>query len=125
MSSRSPGEAAEPLFVTKIVEWQSGKEHMLCTDCFAWWTDDRRWLALTGQGGSGDMEADWYLLPTRAESELPDLPPRGLARLSDAAQVKGARVIRGRTNVAFSWSTDVYAFLRESVHRNLYRIPLR
>jgi hypothetical protein len=121
---RSPGEAEDPLFTTKIVEWQSGKEQMVCTDCFVWWSDDRAWLFLTRQTGSGDAETEWYLLPTRAGSELPELPPRGLARLSDAMQVKGARIIRGPTNIAFSRSADVYAFLGETVHRNLFRIPL-
>jgi hypothetical protein len=81
-------------------------------------------LALANQAANGELGSEVYLLPIRAGDELPELPPGGLARLSGVARMKGARVINGPTGIALGRSPDIYAYVREMVHRNLYRIPL-
>jgi hypothetical protein len=80
-------------------------------------------LPLATVTGSGENTAT-YLLPTRPDSGLPDLPSHAFEQVSDAAHVRGARVIREPGDIALGRSPDTYALMRETVHRNLYRIPV-
>jgi hypothetical protein len=66
-----------------------------------------------------------YLLLTRGDTELPEVPAGGFDALADAAHVKGARVINQAGDVGVSATPNRYAFIREIVHRTLFRIPLR
>jgi hypothetical protein len=54
---------------------------------------------------------------------LPALPPQGYASDLEIGKVPGVRTI-DEADVAPGPSPDVYAFSRERVQRNLYRIPL-
>jgi len=66
------------------------------------------------------------VLPTAGDSELPDdVPTGGFAAIADAAHAKGVRIINQPGAVALGATPDRYAFVREIVHRNLFRIPLR
>ncbi len=49
----------------------------------------------------------------------------GFPHVSDAARVKGARVVHESVDIALSRNGNGYAILRETVQRNLYRTPLR
>jgi len=51
------------------------------------------------------------------------MPPNGFASAAAIAAVPGARVI-DVTDPAPGPTPDVYAFSRDTVQRNLYRIPL-
>ena len=70
-----------------------------------------------------DFRVKAYVSAARAASRRTD-PSGGFAKLEDAARAQGARVIN-ETDVAFGPTPDIYALVRETVHRNLYRIPLR
>jgi eukaryotic-like serine/threonine-protein kinase len=107
-----------------VIEWKTGLERVVCSDCHGWWSDDGAWFALAHVSGSGENVAT-YLLPIGSESGLPDLPPHPFAHVSEAAHVPGARVIREPGEIALGRTADTYAVVRETVHRNLYRIPLR
>ena len=64
-----------------------------------------------------------YVLPVRRGSMLPDLPARGFRSEGEVAAVPGVQVIE-HGDVAPGPTPSVYAFSRETVQRNLYRIPL-
>jgi hypothetical protein len=53
----------------------------------------------------------------------PDLPPHGYAADTDISKIPGTRSI-DEPDVTPGPSADVYAFSRELVQRNLYRVPL-
>jgi hypothetical protein len=53
----------------------------------------------------------------------PELPQHGFAADSDITKLPGVRTI-DETDATPGPSGDVYAFSRERIQRNLYRIPL-
>ncbi len=107
----------------EIADWQTGSLTPICAGCSGWWSDDGAWFNLAQQAGSGD-QLGHCLLPTRGDTEVPDVPPGGFASIADAARAKGARVINQGGDVGLSATPDRYAFVRETVHRNLFRILL-
>jgi Tol biopolymer transport system component len=62
-------------------------------------------------------------IPVPAGETLPKLPPSGISRLDDLAAFPGSRVIDGYCS---SPGTDpsIYAYVKTTAHRNLFRIPL-
>jgi eukaryotic-like serine/threonine-protein kinase len=64
-----------------------------------------------------------YALPLQAGSGLPALPASGLTGGADASQVKGVKVMRHGVQAALNGT--VYAFVRSTTRRNIYRIPLQ
>jgi serine/threonine protein kinase/Tol biopolymer transport system component len=107
----------------EIADWQTGTVTPICAGCSGWWSDDGAWFNLAQQAGSGD-QLGHCLLPTRGNTEVPDVPPGGFASIADASRAKGARVINQGGDVGLSATPDRYAFVRETVHRNLFRIRL-
>ena len=67
-------------------------------------------------------DPDTYVLPTAPGSQLPELPASGLGDPKDVANIKGAVTIHDHPESALS--TSVYALVRTTTRRNLYRIPL-
>ncbi|HSB74099.1 MAG TPA: hypothetical protein VLC12_00535, partial [Terriglobales bacterium] len=63
-----------------------------------------------------------YALPVAPGSDLPRVPAGGLTGSADALQVKGALAVRH--SVAAVLNSSVYAFVRATTRRNIYRIPL-
>jgi Tol biopolymer transport system component len=80
------------------------------------WSRDGRLLFLT-------VSQRTYALPVPRGQPLPKMPPDGFASAADIAAVPGTRVIADE-DPAPGPTSDVYAFSRETVQRNLYRIPL-
>lgn len=93
--------------------------------CRPRWAPDGEYLYLSWPGGYRSLRAvgHTYVLPTRPETMLPDLPPAGFRSEAELAAVPGVRVIDA-ADVGAGPSPDVYVFSRETVQRNLYRIPL-
>jgi hypothetical protein len=123
--TRSPDESSGPRFKLNIIDWQSGRSVPICTNCVGWWSDNGDWFAIAEENGSGERPAATYILPTGTETGLPEVPRGGFATLADAARAKGVHVINSLGELGLGSTPDRYAFVRETVHRNLYRIPLR
>jgi eukaryotic-like serine/threonine-protein kinase len=88
--------------------------------CTAHWSADGKTfqIALLAVGGGANIA-----VPVEPASSLPQLPPGGVETRADADRVKGAKLVEGG-RVAGP-APGLYAEVREEVHRNLYRIPLR
>jgi hypothetical protein len=80
------------------------------------WSQDGRLLFMT-------VSERTYVVPVPRGQPLPKMPPTGFASAAEIGAVPGARVIDA-ADPAPGPTPDVYAFSRESVQRNLYRIPL-
>ncbi|HWU37974.1 MAG TPA: hypothetical protein VN203_10045, partial [Candidatus Acidoferrum sp.] len=64
-----------------------------------------------------------YAIPLPAGQAFPKIPARGFESEAEIAKLPGARRIDAY-DVALGPRPEVYAFARETVQRNLYRIPL-
>jgi hypothetical protein len=64
-----------------------------------------------------------YAVPLRPGQVLPPLPTGGLARLSDAANLPGAKTFPEARSFGGA-EPSVYAYPRVTTHRNIYRIPV-
>jgi serine/threonine protein kinase/Tol biopolymer transport system component len=62
-------------------------------------------------------------VPVSPGKFLPELPPNGVATVADRAQISGVRILDGA--VIAGPTRDLSASLHQTVHRNLYRIPLQ
>jgi eukaryotic-like serine/threonine-protein kinase len=67
-------------------------------------------------------ESKTVIVPLRRGTVFPHLPVSGVESASEAASLPGARVIEGDASPALD--PTIYAFVRTSVHRNLYRFPI-
>jgi serine/threonine protein kinase len=75
------------------------------------------WMNL---GGSGRT----YILPTRPGTMFPAIPPGGFQSPDQITKAPHVRIIEA-ADIDLGPTPDVYAFSREVIQRNLYRIPLR
>lgn len=64
-----------------------------------------------------------YVLPVVPGHLVPESLVHGLSFEQEILKVPGARVIPA-SDVALGPTADIYAFTRESVQSNLYRIPV-
>jgi len=85
------------------------------------WSPDGRLLFFPG-GSTMATGSATYVVPLPPGRMLPPIPTGGFRSEAEAARIPGARVINN-SNVAPGPSPEVYAFTRETVQRNLYRIP--
>jgi hypothetical protein len=63
------------------------------------------------------------LVPIEPAGAMPRLPAEGFDPVADAGPVKGFKAVD--KNIIPGPNAGQYAWLSESVHRNLYRIPLQ
>jgi hypothetical protein len=62
------------------------------------------------------------VIPLQAGQVFPPLPLTGVKSQTDVEALKGSMVVDG--NIYMSSDRAAYAFTRQTVHRNLYRIPV-
>ena len=65
-----------------------------------------------------------YVIPLPAGQALPQIPVGGFKSEAEIAGLRGAQVI-DEYGVIPGARPEIYAFVRENVQRNLYRIPLQ
>jgi Tol biopolymer transport system component len=70
-----------------------------------------------------ELEGSTYVVPLAAGEMFPPFAREGLHSERDVAALPGARKIEG--DAVPGPSPDVYAFHRQTIQRNLYRIPIR
>jgi WD40 repeat protein len=85
------------------------------------WSGDGKHLFVQGKGGAKLDKA--YILPLSPGQMVPESIVHGLPSEPEILKLPGARVIP-LSNVVPGPTADTYAFTRESVQRNLYRIPV-
>jgi hypothetical protein len=93
--------------------------------CTLRWQRDGKFLYLsifTGMQSAG-ATGRTYVLPLPPGKMLPNIPPAGFQSEAEISTLPGVRVI-DVADVAPGPTPDVYAFSRQTVQRNLYRIPI-
>ena len=110
--------------VQKAFPTSGGVPVTICAGCVLRWTRDQRHLFFsTRSEGSGDGSASTYVIELSPGRALPELPPAGISGDDDLRRLRAVRVLDGST--FFPGATaSVYAFQRQSVQRNLYKVTL-
>jgi eukaryotic-like serine/threonine-protein kinase len=104
---------------------RGGAPQRVCSLCFTRLTPDGGFLVLDWWGDGGmDANRKTFAIPLRDGRKLPPLPPSGIRSKSDLDSIPGLRVIDQPSAVPGP-GLATYAFIRNSVHRNLYRISLQ
>ena len=91
------------------------------TTRLAWSGDGRRLFVLLRPTANGSGPA--YVLPLAPGHLVPDSIVDGLPSEQEILKLPGTRLIPS-SDVVPGPTADIYAFTRESLHRNLYRIPV-
>lgn len=80
------------------------------------WAPDGRFLYLR-------FDAATYAIPLRPGELLPAMPPRGFSSRAAVAAVPGARLL-SEDSIFPGPDPSVYAFMKVTAHRNIYRVPV-
>ncbi len=80
------------------------------------WTPDGRFLYLR-------FDAATYAIPLRPGQLLPAMPPLGFPSRAAVAAVPGARLL-SEDGIFPGPDPSVYAFMKVTAHRNIYRVPV-
>src|SRR3989442_15856929 len=89
------------------------------------WSPDGRLIFISwGRSGMGAMSMGrTYVVPLPPGRMFPEIPAAGFRSEDELARLPGVQIIEA-ADVAPGATPEVYAYSRETVHRNLYRIPL-
>lgn len=83
------------------------------------WTRDGRFVYIGLENGNLRHSVSVPVLP----GDLPDLPPHGITSLDQVAAIRGARLIDG-IDISPGPNPSTFAYVKSSIHRNLYRVSL-
>jgi Tol biopolymer transport system component/predicted Ser/Thr protein kinase len=86
------------------------------------WSKDGKHLFVQGKGAAANLDKA-YVLPLSSGRMVPESIVDGLGSEQEILKLPGVRVIPLR-NVVPGLTAETYAFTRQSVQRNLYRIPI-
>jgi hypothetical protein len=95
----------------------AGEENRGVTPALVSWSPDQKFLYL-----HAPRTRQTYAVPLPAAQLVPTLPPAGLKRLPDAANLSGAKTFPEPRTYGGA-DPSVYAYPRVTTHRNIYRIP--
>ncbi len=111
----------ETTFDTMAIPLGGGDPVLVCPNyCTAGWSNHGRVFVVQ----LSDMgAAKTVLAPVGPDGGVPRLPEEGLEVNGKAVTIKGAKVVDN--SIIPGPAAGQYVWLRESVHRNLYRIPLQ
>jgi Tol biopolymer transport system component len=102
-----------------------GAPRVICEGfCPVAWAPDGKFFYVGVARSSRTSPGKTLAIPLRPGESLPDLPASGIRGSDDAAAFPGSRVIEGW---AMTPGPDpfVFAYVKATMHRNLFRIPLR
>jgi hypothetical protein len=123
--SPAPETGATTVGGTLAVPTQGGDPRWICRGCgvTALWALDGRFLYIQLQRESHGGPAKTVGIPIPRGETLPRLPAAGIRGLDLENVFPAARVIDAY-RIAPSADPSVYAYVKTTTHRNLFRIPL-
>jgi hypothetical protein len=120
LAALSGGEATTALLAYPA---GGGLPRRVCEGCQVAWDFGAKHLYV-------GIDNTTYAVPLPPGKALPDLPVAGLKSGADVKRIRGVKVSDAATSpgpspgISPGPSPSLFAFVRQSVHRNLYRIPL-
>jgi DNA-binding winged helix-turn-helix (wHTH) protein/Tol biopolymer transport system component len=87
------------------------------------WAPDGKFFYIGVARSSRTSPGKTLAIPVQTGETLPDLPASGIRGLDDAAAFPGSRLIEGWV-ISPGPDPSVFAYVKTTMHRNLFRIPL-
>ena len=101
-----------------------GPARRMCTSyCVPRWSTDGKFLFVPVEDSSGSGPGRSLAIPVGPGESLADFPAQGIAPLAEPSAVPGARSVANGDPVPGK-DPEHYAWVKVTVHRNLYRISL-
>jgi Tol biopolymer transport system component len=106
-------------YATAAIPLNGGSPLAICLDlCRALWGENGKTFAILSTTGGSQT-----LLTKVGPNGLPSLPSEGVNPNADLKTLKGGKLVKEL--IAPGPLPDQYVIIHQTVHRNLYRIPLR
>jgi DNA-binding winged helix-turn-helix (wHTH) protein/Tol biopolymer transport system component len=109
---------------TFAVPVAGGAPQRICSGCPAAWAPDGKFLYLFVQKASLTDAGKTRVVPLQPGEMLPKLPPSGMRGLDDPTLFPSSYLIDAY-GISPSPHPSVYAYVKTTMQRNLFRIPLR
>ena len=106
-----------------IIPAAGGSVRPICDACSFGWSPDGKYLIVGGLGATMAAAQKIFVVPLRKGEDFPLLPAAGWKSDEDISKLPGVSVIENR-NVEDLLDRGTYAYTQQSVHRNIYRIPI-
>ena len=118
----SNGKSTTPMVMA--IPLEEGEPRQLCQGyCLTTWASSGKFLYILVEAGTETNPGRSLALPLGPGEVLPALPAEGIAPLADASVVPGAQSVN-RDDLVGGKDPDHYAYVKTTVHRNLYRVSL-
>ncbi len=111
---------------TLAVPLDGGPVQRICAGaCTATWSPDGRYFYVEIANATRDNPIGrTAAIPIPPGKTLPPLPPSAVHQPAEWAKVPGVKIVE-HDNIAPGLNPSTYAYVKPSVHANLFRIPLR
>lgn len=101
-----------------------GSPRRICAAvCGSAWSPDGRFLYVQTQLTSRTSLGQMIAIPVRPETGLPDLPEGGVQPGTQAPTIRESRVVE-RADIVPGVEAGTYAYVKSTVHRNLFRVTV-
>jgi len=108
----------------RAIPIEGGSSRRICSWCSVDWAPDGKFLYVGLAPNSLTTSGKTLAIPIPAGEALPNLPSSGIRGPEDAKAFPGARLLDA-WGISPGPDPSVFAYTKTTVHRNLFRIPLR
>jgi DNA-binding winged helix-turn-helix (wHTH) protein/Tol biopolymer transport system component len=107
----------------RAIPIRGGSSRRVCTWCSVDWAPDGKFFYIGFPPNSRTTRSKTLAIPVPAGGTFPKLPPSGIREPEDAKAIPGTRLLDGWF-ISPGPEPSVFAYVKTTVHRNLYRIPV-
>jgi Tol biopolymer transport system component len=107
----------------KAIPIRGGSSRRICNWCSADWAPDGKFFYVGLGPSSRTTRGKTLAIPVPAGEMLPRLPASGIRGPVDAKSIPGTRLLDGWF-IAPGPDPSTFAYVKTTMHRNLYRIPV-
>jgi hypothetical protein len=121
----TPNPDGEPAATMRAIQVADGANLRVCAGgCLTSWSPDAGFFQIAFHPTSLTEGVETFLIPLPPGRHLPALPPSGFVSGEEVAALPGVRRFERPGSVP-GMDPATYAFVKPTLHKNLYRIALR
>jgi Tol biopolymer transport system component len=107
----------------RAIPIKGGSSRRICTWCSANWAPDGKFFYIGLAPTSRTPRSETLAIPVPSGETFPNLPSSGIRGPEDAKAIPGTRLLDGWF-ISPGPEPSVFAYVKTTMHRNLYRIPV-